>query len=118
MSCPGESIPSTERDEVNSAAVERTKAAALIEVMGGEVANVDGQLEPGNVGPGQLDGMGKDGTSQAPAARGGGQAQVRDFPGVALGGFRKQEHGARVGLAPNVPDPPTLGHEPARRAMA
>ena len=94
------------------------KSGGPVEAVGRVVADVDGQLEPGHVRGGQLQGVRQRGAAQAAAARGRGQAQVGHLPGVAVEGLGQEQDRRRVGLAPDPAEPPALGDEPAGGAVA
>ena len=70
------------------------------------------------MGPGQVQGV-LDGRPAQPAAAGGErQAEVDHFPDVAVGDVREQEDHRGRGLAFDLAEPPAVGDESPRRAVA
>ena len=115
---PNARLRSGQGRQVDGALVEGGEAGDPVETGGRMVADIDGQLEAGDVRRGQLEGVRQDGAAEAAAAGGGGQAEVGDLPRVAVGDLGQEHHRRGRRLGAKVAHLPALGDEPAARAVA
>ena len=103
---------------MDGAAVTDDEATGLVKPSCGDVAEIDGQLEPGNVSPRQLEGMLERFVPQTAATRCRSQAEVDDLPDIAVWDLGQQQYGRSLRLAWNSAQSPPLGHKSSCRAMS